>query len=309
MKTTKLVLIIGTCMLWCCGATAQESQKVAIFDPAGDVSASYKEIVREEISNIIVNTGKFTVLERQLINKVLEENKFQMGGLVDDSQVGEIGKRMGANYVFVTSLTPMGKEFYLSFKLIDVQTARIEKQKTGRTTKAGEDLIEITQNVVGEMFGGLVAAAPAKKVQVTPIETPRPSGALIADGRSVILNGKELNRNEIRNLMTNTDALRLYNKGLSRNKTGNALMITGGGLIVAGLLVKKVEGSEDGIIIGWIFMGGAGLLTGVTGIILKSNSKSYVEQAVDSYNRPSYSSQATLKFGQTKHGIGFVYTF
>ncbi|MDR3328584.1 MAG: CsgG/HfaB family protein [Prevotellaceae bacterium] len=307
MKKAKLVLITGAC-LWCCGATAQESQKVAIFDPAGDVSASYKEIVREEISNIIVNTGKFTVLERQLINKVLEENKFQMGGLVDDSQVGEIGKRMGANYVFVTSLTAMGKEFYLSFKLIDVQTARIEKQKTGRTTKAGDDLIDVTQGVVGEMFGALVAVAPAKKVQAAPTEAPRPSGALVADGRSVILNGRELKQNEVRLLFTNSNALQLYNKGMSQNSWGNGLLIAAAVLAVGGLSISgTMEWEDDGAGVGM------GLITGgaaaIGGIILKVISKSSVEKAVDGYNRSQYTSQATLKFGQTRHGLGLVYTF
>jgi hypothetical protein len=322
MKTTKLVLIFGA-FLWCHGAYAQESQKVAIFDPAGDVSASYKEIVREEISNIIVNTGGFTVLERQLINKVLEENKFQMGGLVDDSQVGEIGKRMGANYVFVTSLTPMGKEFYLSFKLIDVQTARIEKQKTGRTTKAGEDLIDVTQKVVGEMFVGVKqVASSAKNVQAKPTAmpaaTPLPSGALIADGRNIFLDGKKLEQNDILRLMANTDALRLYSKGMSRNKTGNWLIIGGGVLAVGGFGLFSIKVNEApphadeyyhpyyelGITVA--IAGGA---SAITGIVFKSISKRSVGQAVDSYNRSSYSSKATLKFGQTRHGVGFVYTF
>ncbi|MDR3328583.1 MAG: CsgG/HfaB family protein, partial [Prevotellaceae bacterium] len=232
----KKSLIIGIYLLWCCGATAQESQKVAIFDPAGDVSASYKEIVREEISNIIVNTGKFTVLERQLINKVLEENKFQMGGLVDDSQVGEIGKRMGANYVFVTSISPMGQNLYLSFKLIDVQTARIEKQKTGRTTKGSADLVEVTQTVVGEMFAeAKQVAKPIAVVEPEPEVKPVPKTApetlfknsvLTAEGGDVFAEGEKLSKKQIRGLMAKTESLKLYNKGKSRRNKGTAMVWT-----------------------------------------------------------------------------------
>jgi hypothetical protein len=40
-------------------ATAQD-RKVAVFDPAGDVNTSIKEIVREEISSAIVNAGGYT---------------------------------------------------------------------------------------------------------------------------------------------------------------------------------------------------------------------------------------------------------
>ena len=140
-------------------AMAQD-RKVAVFDPAGSVDKSLKEIVREEISSIIVNTGGFTVLERQLIDKVLEENRFQSGGLVDDSQISEIGKRMGANMVFVSSIMTMsgagGDNYYVSCKMIDVQTARIEKQKTGQTQRGSSELISVVQKIVSEMFGTTV---------------------------------------------------------------------------------------------------------------------------------------------------------
>ena len=43
----------------------------------------------------LVNIAGYTVLERSLISKVLEENKFQTSGLVDDFQISEMGMRMG----------------------------------------------------------------------------------------------------------------------------------------------------------------------------------------------------------------------
>ena len=73
-------------------AFSQQERKVAVFDPAGTVDKSLLEIVREEISSVVVNTTGYTVLERQLINKVLEENKFQESGLVNDEQVSDISR-------------------------------------------------------------------------------------------------------------------------------------------------------------------------------------------------------------------------
>jgi hypothetical protein len=151
-KTMKKIILISAIILWHCSAMAQE-KKVAVFDPAGDVTSSIKEIVREEISATIVNTRGYTVLERQLINKVLEENKFQMGGLVDDAQISEIGKRIGANYVLVSSVTSLGTDYYISCKMIEVLTARIDKQKTARTKQGAADLIDIVQNMIRSMFG------------------------------------------------------------------------------------------------------------------------------------------------------------
>ncbi|MDR1553986.1 MAG: CsgG/HfaB family protein [Prevotellaceae bacterium] len=130
-----------------------EDKKVAVFDPAGDVTSSIREVVREEISSVIVNIEGYSVLERTLIDKVLEENKFQQGGLVDGVQIGEIGKKMGANYVLVSSITAMDDNYYISCKLIEVFTAKIEKQKTARTTQGVNDLIDVAQGVVKTMFG------------------------------------------------------------------------------------------------------------------------------------------------------------
>ena len=137
-----------------------QDKKVAVFDPAGSVSSSIKEIVREEISTVVVNALGYTVLERSLINKVLEENKFQKGGLVDDSQISDVGKRMGANLVLVSSLTIMEDgNYYISCKMIDVLTARIEKQKTARTHQKANDLIDVVGKMVNEMFLGTTRVA------------------------------------------------------------------------------------------------------------------------------------------------------
>ena len=149
----KKLIITSAIAVLSLAAMAQD-KKVAVFDPAGSVNSDIKEIVREIISSGFVNAGGgYIVLERSLIDKVLEENKFQTGGLVDDSQISEIGKRMGANLVFVSNVTALGNNYFISGKLIDVQTARIDKQKTTETQRGTNDLIDVVQKMVGEMFG------------------------------------------------------------------------------------------------------------------------------------------------------------
>ena len=130
-----------------------EPLKVAVFDPVGEVEGTILQIVREEISSVLVNSKNYTVLERQLINKVLEENKFQGEGMVDESQISEIGKIMGADYVFISMITPLKDNYYLSCKMIEVATARIEKQFTGTTKSGIDDITQSTQYVVKHLLG------------------------------------------------------------------------------------------------------------------------------------------------------------
>jgi len=154
-------IIAFSCILLSLTTMAQE-KKVAVFDPAGNVDEAIKVIVREQISSSVVNASGYTVLERQQIDKVLEENKFQMSGLVDDAQISEIGKAMGANTVFVSSITAMNNNFFISSKMIDVQTAHIIMQRTAQTQQGTNDLIEVVKKMMGEMLGN-VKSIPENK--------------------------------------------------------------------------------------------------------------------------------------------------
>lgn len=146
------VLIIVLFFLTLGVAKAQEDKKVAVFDPVGEVSQNLKIIIREELSNAVVNTLGFTVLERELINKVLAENKFQMTGHVDDTQIGALGKKMGANYVCYASISSVGGNYYISCKMVDVMTAKIERQNTGITQSGLDDLFSVVSTVSRAML-------------------------------------------------------------------------------------------------------------------------------------------------------------
>src|SRR6056297_2049525 len=130
----------------------QEEQKVAVFDPVGDVSQNLKIVIREELSNAVVNTLGFTVLERELIEKVLAESEFQMTGHVDDTQIGALGRKMGADYVCYASISSVGGNYYISCKMVDVTTAKIERQNTGITKSGLDDLYSVVSAVSRAML-------------------------------------------------------------------------------------------------------------------------------------------------------------
>ncbi len=130
---------------------AQNEKKVAIFNPDGNISDGIKSIVREEISNAIVNTPSYIVLERAMIEKVLAEAQFQSNGLVDDSQVSELGKMMGADLVCYGSVVPLGNNYYISLKMVNVTTAKVILQSTGSTKQGTNDLILVSQQIANKL--------------------------------------------------------------------------------------------------------------------------------------------------------------
>ena len=317
----KKIIIACTLAAWSFSMIAQEKdKKVAVLDPVGDVPNSIKEIVGEEISSFIVNTEGFTVLERQLINKVLEETKFQLSGLVDESPISEFGKLVGANFVFVTSISFLSNNYYVSCKMIDVTTARIEKQRTIQTTKGTGDLVEVTQRMVKGMFGIDITPSDSKQTEKSSSKSPKTfvtesqqqpiisatDNILVADGANVFLQGRKLNKIDVKNKMINTDALRLYEKGISLNKKGNICLITGGCLFITGFIINDPQffWASTGIV------SGIGVGLGITGFVLKSSGKKSIHAAVDSYNhQKGYTSNVKIDFGLTQGGLGLVLRF
>ena len=143
---------------------------------------------------------------------------------------------------------------------------------------------------------------------------PLTSSMLVADGRKVYQDGRQLTPNEVRGLMANTDAFRLYNKGITKNRHGNILLIIGGCLSFGGGLVWNTihltPGTDKSTYhpIGYavVISGGVGVITGV---ILKPIGKKNIRQSVNTYNSVKRFANVELKFGVTGNGAGLVLNF
>ena len=79
----------------------------------------------DELTLQFVNSGRYTVVERQDINSVINELKFQFSGYVDDDTAVSIGRFLGVNIVITGSISGTGPQKRMVIKAIDVQTAEI----------------------------------------------------------------------------------------------------------------------------------------------------------------------------------------
>lgn len=134
---------------------AQESKiKVAVLDPTTSgiaMDEGTKLAVQELISSSLVNTGKFTIVERSMIDKIVKEQSFQNSDIADNSQATAIGKLSGASKVFLSAVSLVGGRNMLSIKIIDVETATIEQQKTKIVNSS--DLLDIVEPLTLELIG------------------------------------------------------------------------------------------------------------------------------------------------------------
>ena len=71
----------------------------------------------------MIKIGKFTIVERSEMKRLLDEQKFQYSGCVDISCAVEIGKMLGAKSMVVGSVSKLGNTFSIDSRLIDVKTS------------------------------------------------------------------------------------------------------------------------------------------------------------------------------------------
>lgn len=82
-------------------------KKIAVipFSYADDIK-SVKDgyIISERLSIKLINTGKFEVIERSQLDKVLSELKLQNSGIIDSSSAKELGKVLGVDAIITGTL-------------------------------------------------------------------------------------------------------------------------------------------------------------------------------------------------------------
>lgn len=71
---------------------------------------SYMEAASDEVAVSLMNEGRFDVLERSELARVVDEQSFQMTDLADQSTAVEAGALLGAEYVLVGSITGLSSK-------------------------------------------------------------------------------------------------------------------------------------------------------------------------------------------------------
>ena len=72
------------------------------------------------------NTGAaFTVVERSLLTKVLEEQKLQLSGAIDPDSAVQVGRLLGAKLVLLGSVEKLGGKYQVNARIVETQTGRV----------------------------------------------------------------------------------------------------------------------------------------------------------------------------------------
>jgi hypothetical protein len=164
-KALLAILIIGSVF-----TVAWAQPKVAVLDSIipQNMDPSVISPATDRIIEKLVQSNRFTVLDRANIESVLKEREFQVSGMVSDQDAVTAGKYLGADFIVVSKISKVGDTNFMSGKMINVKTGVI----VSTTSAQGEGKLAVVINLAGQvgevLAGGVAKAAPDANVVVAP---------------------------------------------------------------------------------------------------------------------------------------------
>ncbi|WP_461256093.1 CsgG/HfaB family protein [Treponema sp. R80B11-R83G3] len=122
----------------------------------------FSDYALDELTSELLEAGKVTVVDRKNITAILNEMKFQYSGYVSDESMVSIGKMIGAQYIISGALTDMETYYRFRIRIINVETAAIQRQITSELKKDRQVVFLLSGSSSAEEFERSIPTANVK---------------------------------------------------------------------------------------------------------------------------------------------------
>jgi len=177
MNSRVALLILGILLL---PAFAFARPQVAVLETilAAGMDKTVSAPITDKIIEELVNSGKYTVIDRANVDQVLREKEFQLSsGVVSNEEVRRAGEYLGADLVAVANVSRVGSTYVISARMIDVVTGEIVAQASSEQKGAIDVLLDVARTVGRQISGQRVAVAEnrARELVTEPTEVQAPA--------------------------------------------------------------------------------------------------------------------------------------
>lgn len=130
-----LFLLMSNCFLY-----ASSKVSIAILPFSGTTIGDFKENLdlSHELTKALLKSDKLIIVERQQIDKILDEISLSLSGLVDDISVIKSGKFSSYDYLINGKFLSTQNNITLTIKIIDVETSKEIKSDYFKINKGNE---------------------------------------------------------------------------------------------------------------------------------------------------------------------------
>jgi formylglycine-generating enzyme required for sulfatase activity len=134
------------------------------------------ENLRDYLISAFIKTGRFQVPDRDAMDLLFEEHRFQLSDWADEQKSAEMGRMLNADYIARVIVTHDGKTNLFVARILDVKTARGLSAAEMEFTNQ-RDAREKMEDFAGDILqrtGGGGQPAPASRPASAPATRPAP---------------------------------------------------------------------------------------------------------------------------------------
>lgn len=155
-KIFPLMVVLGLSILLPCVVVADfQKTRIAVLDfqlqGKGYETSDMGKIVAEWFITAFVNEGRFDVIERGLLTKILKEQNLTMTGTVDSDIATQLGKLLGVKVIISGSVMRFQNIIEINARIIDVESASIisaESIKGSSTTELSKLVRQMSEKII-----------------------------------------------------------------------------------------------------------------------------------------------------------------
>lgn len=171
------------------------------FTPGEGVSENDAVTITEIFRSELIKSGKFTVLEREKLDQVLEEQSLQVSGITEEQFAVRIGKILNMEKMIYGSIRKFGSHYFIIINLLDIETAQLE-QSINQEIETLDSIPIVLKPIVNQLISQ----------KDDPLHSPESSYTLIQDllNQSLFRHFQQI-RDESANLL-DKDKTTLFNQ-------------------------------------------------------------------------------------------------
>ncbi len=124
----------------------------------------------DKLTTVFVNLNRFKVIERAQLEKILEEQKLGLSGVLDASTAAQIGKGLGVDAVVCGSVVRAGNTATIDARLVDTESAAIVTAKDALTKNLS---LAALNELIAEVAGKIKSDMPLISGYVIKVEGER----------------------------------------------------------------------------------------------------------------------------------------
>ncbi|MFH1562991.1 MAG: FlgO family outer membrane protein [Nitrospirota bacterium] len=155
-----------------------EKKKVTIAvveftDLNGNVN-EFSRYLAEELITRLFQTGKFKVIERRQLNKVIEEQKLSLTGMIDPDSAKTLGKILGVEAIVTGSMADLQDSVKLNARIIGTENADVLSVASTMLIKDAKIKEMMGKMVLSKVVATIPVVTPTPVVASTPVVAPTP---------------------------------------------------------------------------------------------------------------------------------------